>query len=410
MQFAILISVLVALLLGAFLLLTHVQSFFRIKSQELVQAFETSNATLLKSLDAVAPSKDTIVTELGATTTKINASYNGAWVRQYSSVTSHNRKVERTALSGSKHSDKTPNLYLANTNSPLVVVGNTRLEGNSYLPKQGIKAGNISGTYYQGNNLYYGRVIESNETLPQLDQDWITYLENVFNGALQEEIVSVSLTKELKNSFRKPTKLVLSFDPVFLVDEKITGNIIIQSRSKIVVGPGTQLTDVTLVAPQIIIKNGVKGSFQSLATKSIKIGKECYLSYPSSAVLLDKNRVVENAQNVPNTNSDFSIDSSTVIEGAVVYLKNKENDENRIKTHISIAPRTEVVGEVYCQGNVDFQGIIRGSLYTQQCIAKQFGSVYLNHIYNGRVLVNPVSDYAGLPFVNSKKSIAKWLY
>jgi len=86
MQFAILISVLVALLLGAFLLLTHVQSFFKIKSQELIQAFETSNIELLKSLDTTKPSKDTITNQLGTAITKINANYHGAWLKQYSSV------------------------------------------------------------------------------------------------------------------------------------------------------------------------------------------------------------------------------------------------------------------------------------------------------------------------------------
>ncbi len=412
MQFAILISVLVALLLGAFLMLTHVQSFFRIKSQELIQAFEQANTLVFETLEKTAVVSDTIVSGSGPKVSKQAANYHGAWLKRYASVSTHNRKAERVAFTGSKQSDRTPNLYLVNTNSPLVVVGNTRLEGNSYLPKQGVKAGNISGTYYQGNNLYYGRVIESKESLPKLEQGWIDYLQRATSGSFIDEATSISLEKEIKNSYHKPVQLLYDSDPIFLENEKITGNIIIQSQTKIVVGSRAQLQDVILIAPKIIIQDGVKGSFQSIATKNIEIGKGCYLSYPSAAVLLDQNVVYNTTQNnqLQNAKPDFNIGSGTVIEGAIVYLKNKKSPDNRIKTHVMIAPKTEIVGEVYCEGNIDFQGTIRGSMYTRQCIARQSGSVYLNHIYNGKVLMNPVKDYAGLPFRNSKNSIAKWLY
>ncbi len=408
MQFAILISVLVALLLGAFLLLTHIQSVFRIKSQELIHAFEQSNVLLFKTLDYPTVVSDTIGSESETKITKQTASYHGAWLKQYAEVSMHNRKAARVAFTGSKRSDKTPNLYLANTNSPLVVVGNTRLEGNSYLPKQGVKAGNISGTYYQGNSLHYGRALESNESLPQVQQEWIKYIEDVTLGALINTTVSVPLEKEMKNSYHNSVQILYDTDPIFLEDQNITGNIVIQSGSKIVVGPGSQLTDVLLIAPMIIVKNGVKGSFQSIATKRIEIGKSCHLSYPSSAILLDKN-IVQDKQ-AQYTSPNINISTRTVIEGAIVYLKNTNAKLNRIKTHVMIAPKVEIVGEVYCEGNADVQGAILGSIYTHQYIARQSGSVYLNHLYNGSVLINPVKDYSGLPFVNATNSIAKWLY
>ena len=143
MQFALLISVIIAILLSAFLLLTHVQSFFRIKSKELISASELANHKLLASLDDTIISKDTLITTTDATTLKLFTNYHGAWSKTVSEVTIKNRKIAKTAFSGTAMNPKTPNLYLANKNAPLVVVGDTRLEGNSYLPKQGIKAGNI---------------------------------------------------------------------------------------------------------------------------------------------------------------------------------------------------------------------------------------------------------------------------
>ncbi|WP_159090729.1 hypothetical protein [Aquimarina aquimarini] len=412
MQFAILISVLVAVLLSAFLLLTHVHSFFRIKSQEVVVAFDQANRQLFESLEQNKITKDTIVSIVDVKTSKQFANYHGVWQKRYTEVDVHNQKAVRIAYTGAERSENTPNLYIEDRNSPIVVVGATRLEGKSYIPKQGIKAGNISGKYYQGNALYYGRVLESKTSLPEMNPEWIRYLENIIQGDLLNQGEVIVLEKELKNTFYNPLQVIYDRGSIFLDDEKITGNIVIQSGTKIIVGSGAKLTDVVLIAPEIIIKTGVIGSFQSIATKNIKIERKCYLSYPSSAILIDKKIIKEGQQNNQflYAKPDFVIDKGAVIEGVIVYLNKNKSTNNRIKTHVEIASNATVIGEVYCQGNVDFQGTVLGSLYAQQCIARQSGSVYLNHIYNGKILLNPVLDYAGLPFVNSKYNIAKWLY
>ncbi len=411
MQFALLISVIVLLLLSAFLLLTHVQSFFRIKSQELTGGLALCNDQIFESLDESKTFSDTLVASVDSKKAKLVSTYHGAWIKTFSKVNIHGRKVAKTAFTGSVLDQKTPNLYLSNTNSPLVVVGNTRLEGNSYLPKQGVKAGNISGKYYQGSNLYYGHVIESAEKLPNMAPKWIAYLESASNGALLEGENTITLQKEIKNSFYKPSQFIFDPGTIVLGNEKITGNIIIQSETKIVVSSASQLEDVVLIAPNIIIDDNVKGKMQLVASKKIKIGKQCYLSYPSSITLLDKNIVQETSgNNFQAKTVDFVIHKNTVIEGSIVYLKKKHETKDRIKTHLKIESGVQIIGEVYCQGNVDFQGIVKGSLYTNQFIANQSGSIYLNHIYNGKVLLNPIPKYAGLPFINSKNTVAKWLY
>lgn len=413
MQFAILISVLVALLLGAFILLTHIQSFFKIKSQEVRNAFEKSNVALFTSLDKKTEVlNDTIISRSETEISKENTTFYGAWSKQYSEVSAHHLKAIRIAFTGSEYTDKTPNLYLENTNSPLVVVGNTRLEGNSFLPKQGIKAGNISGKYYQGSSLYYGRVFESSESLPKLRPEWITYLEQLFQGKLIDESDVVSLEKEMQNSFHDPMQIVYDPDPIYLGTQKIAGNIVIQSGSQIIIAASSLLKDVVLIAPKIIIQDNVKGSFQCIASKTVEVGKRCYLSYPSSLVLLDQERVSSstNTTQIQNAKPKLSIDSNTVVEGAIAYLSKYEPTQNRIQTHIEIAPKTEIIGEIYCQGNIDVQSTIWGSIYAKQFMARQSGSVYLNHLYEVKVLKSPVINYAGFPFVNSKKSIAKWLY
>lgn len=412
MQFALLVSVIVAILLSTFLLLTHIQSFFRIKSQELVEASALVNQEILSFLEDGGIYGDTLVTTHTSRTHTIVSNYHGAFINVLSRVQVQQRKVAKSALIGVLREENTPNLYLANTNSPLVVVGDTRIEGNNYLPKQGVKAGTISGNYYQGSSLYYGRILESKQTIPDLNAEWISYLETLVNGGLIKEEKLVRLSKEVHQSFLKPSKLIYDTESIILGDHQVVGNVIIQSGTKIVITSAAQLTDVILVAPIIEVSANVQGTFQLIATKKITIGKRCHLHYPSAIIVYDQDRFIAgNTDNRPqNRNIDFSIDTNTIIEGSVVFIKKEQQKQERIKTHLNVENGVEIIGEVYCQGNIDFQGGVRGSLYTQQFIANQSGSIYLNHLYNGKVLKNPISGYAGLPFDTPKKAIAKWMY
>ncbi|MCK8522547.1 hypothetical protein M0D21_13265 [Aquimarina sp. D1M17] len=411
MQFALLISVIVALILSAFLLLTHVQSFFNIKSNELLEASTLSNQQILEPFQKIVVTKDTVRQEKEGRIKKLHATFHGAWMKVFSEITIHNRAISKTALVGSLGDNVSPNLYLVDTNSPLVVVGNTRIEGNSYVPKQGMKAGNISGNYYQGSSLYYGRVLESKKTLPPLSPDWISYLESLGRGILVDESNSIVASKDIKNSFYDHYQIIYDPATIILGDEKIAGNVIVQSGSRIIVENASQLQNVMLVAPEVTIKDNVKGSMQIVASKKISIGKNCYLSYPSSIVLYDQTKPANAAAgNLQNNVVDFVIGNNTKIEGGVVFLEKYPEQQNRIQTHLKMASGSEVIGEVYCQGNMDFQGIIRGSVYAKRFVANQSGSIYLNHIYNGKVLTNPIPNYAGLLFQDSENTVAQWLY
>ncbi|RZS98808.1 hypothetical protein [Aquimarina brevivitae] len=409
MQFALLVSVIVALLLGAFILLTHTQSVFKIKSDELITAYEELNTALLQLPEKITIN-DTIREESPNSVTKLHLSYYGLWLKAHAQVTKHGRSVAKTALIGSASIPQSPNLYLCNTNAPLVVVGSTRLEGNVYLPEQGIKAGNIAGNYYQGTRLYYGTAYQSSTTLPELDPQWIAYLNGLIDPPQQSRDTFTTLTNEVKNSFQHPVRYVFNPDPVFIGNQKLYGNIIIQSLSSVTISAASDLQDVIIVAPRIKIENGVTGRMQLFATQKLEIGSNCQLNYPSSALLYDTQ------VNKPTNNTaidrapDFRIQPNTEIQGTVLYLKKSKERTSNVKTNLKIDPEVMITGEVYCQGNLDMLGTVQGALYTQQFTANQSGSIYLNHLYNTKVLINPVEDYAGLPLGNQTQRLAKWLY
>ena len=170
----------------------------------------------------------------------------------------------------------------------------------------------------------------------------------------------------------------------------------------------THLHDIILIAPIIELKDKVEGNFQVIASKTIKIGKECKLNYPSALVLLqDKNR--SSASEINPIENQIYIDQKTQIKGTICYFESIKEDN--FKTQIVLKEQAKITGEVYCEGNFELSGILSGSVYTYQFISNKAGSIFINHIYNGQIISEDLPDsFCGLLFEQEKKGVAKWLY
>ncbi|WP_378185637.1 hypothetical protein ACE939_11040 [Aquimarina sp. W85] len=410
-QLALLISVLVALLLGSFLMLTHVQSFFKIKSQDTITMIRENNQRIFSTLNI--PSKsDTLYSESKDTAIKQHFAYHGAWLKQYTEHSQGSKKITKALLIGSESNANAPNLYLADSFSPLVVVGFTNLSGNLYVPEQGIKPGTISGTFYQNSLVSTGKTIKSKRELPELDSHWINYLKKVTSGHPIQGAEETPLSRSVTNSFLKLPKLIFNTEDIHLTNQNLVGNIIIQSAQKIVVYPEANLKDVLLIAPIITVLDNSEGSFQSIATKHLSVGKNCNLQFPSSLVLYDKYPVTNSSKqfNRNLVTTALVVKKNTRIEGSIVYLQAVPQPPSRIYVNMEFNDKVHITGDVYCLGNIGFKGTVNGSVYTNQFVTKHLGSSYLNHILNGNIQTNPVPFYSGLPLANTYKSIAKWLY
>ena len=418
MQFVLLISTLVFLLLGSFVLLTYTQSFFSTQSTEVRSHIALATNQLVRLLETphLSRTSDTLRSEVRHYQTRRIASYYGAWTKVFTEVNSHGNRIRRAALAGTTTTAQ-PNLYLANFSSPLVVTGHTRLEGDLRIPKLGIQAGTIGGRYYEGRSLHYGRTKISDNQLPELDPQWLLYTEKLLAKALSTETGLIPLQTELRNSFYQSPRIVYEPGPVFLDQHQISGNISIYSDTKITVHPETSLSDVLLIAPEIQLLGNVQGRMHLIASKRITIGNKCHLSYPSSVVLISKEKPLSSPSSSIRPDAyilPVEIKDQTIIEGSVIYFPLTSPDESTFtQIHLKTHPKTTIRGEVYCQGNYDFQGTVRGSLYAHRFVAQQEGSLYINHIYDGQILRDSIPQYAGLPFENkgrTSNAVAKWMY
>ncbi len=413
LQLTLFIAVVIALLLTAFILLINTHKRFNIQTDFIIETTKNTDRGINYALNNITPLNDSISVDLDDEDYKTLNVYREFW-GVFEKVTSvskiKNNILKKTALVGGNQpeNDRTA-LYVQDNNKPLVLVGNTKIEGVAYLPKQGVKPGSISGQSFYGSQLIYGATRISNQ-LPEIFSETTTQIdkiENLISGISQEQFLNIKDGQTYKNSFLKPVQIVFSNGIIHLNSVQLKGNILVQSKSKIIIDASSTLKDVVLIAPEIEIKNNVKGNFQAIASKDILVGKNVVLEYPSALVLNEKS--IEEPIDVGLIQSKIVIDDDTIITGLVLYLGAPK--ANNYDVQVELKEKSKIIGEVYCNQNFELKGTVYGAVYTNNFIARQFGSIYQNHIYNGTILVNELSEkYVGLPFNNSKKGILKWLY
>ncbi|MCB4797238.1 hypothetical protein [Neotamlana laminarinivorans] len=411
LQLTVFIVVVVAVLLAGFVLLTHTQKQFKIKTAFIKETITNANSGINYMLANTIVEKDTTELPLNAPefkTLKVYKSYWGIFQNITSVSQIHHNIFKKSAfVGGTKNSINQVALFLKDNNRPLVVVANTKIEGLSYIPKQGVRTGNISGHSYYGNQLIYGTTKTSSSKLPQISNrvlEEIKNIDNQFNKVDTDQFVNLKTSRTHYNSFFKSSKLIYSASHLVLSNVKIKGKFLVQSNTKITVEANTELNDIILIAPEIEVKSNTKGNFQAFASNFIEIGSNCKLQYPTALILNDKSKGL----NVTSQDqSKIIINSGTEIKGEILYL----GESVGYKPNVVINRNTTVYGEVYCEQNMELLGTVYGSVFTSSFVANQSGSSYQNHLYNAQISASKLPDeYIGVLFNNSEKGIAKWLY
>ena len=415
LQLTLFIVVLIALLLAGFILLTHTHQRFKVQAHFITETINNANKGINYTLVNKTQLNDTVQVDLKDESYKTLGVHREFWGLFEKVITTSKIKTnsfQKAALIGATQSETNRiALYSQENNKPLVLVGNTKIEGVAYLPKQGVRLGTIAGNSYYGSQLIYGPTRVSG-SLPKLFNETDNHLKNIIKkrgNIMPNQYLNIEDGKNYTNSFLAPLQVVYSPNSIRLNAVNLTGHIVVQSQSKIIIDAFSSLIDVVLIAPEIEIQANVKGNFQAIASKQLSVGKNCRLNYPSALVLIEKDDFIENTGNQNEENNDLTIESGSEIKGVLVYLGNESN--TNYKPNITIGENVTLYGEVYCNKNLELKGSVFGSVFTNNFIANQLGSIYQNHIYNATIEVNKLpEEYIGLPFNDSKKGVLKWLY
>jgi hypothetical protein len=416
LQFTVFIAVLIALLLGGLLLYAYTFLYFKEQSKASIENIQLSDTGINYLLKQKEVSSDTVKLDLVTHENESIHVYLSQWgVFEKAFVKTEHRKkfFNKVAVIGNLiNADLSPTLFLQETYNPLTVVGNTKIKGNAYLPSQGVKPGYISGQSYYGTQLIYGKIEKSGLKLPSLNKsyrDQILFYSKSYTPTAEAGFISVTGNRKVVNSFKQKTKNAYSKGQIVLGDVSISGNIIIKSDTLIKITKAAQLKDVILIAPIIEIEAGTTGNFQAIASKKIKVGKDCKLNYPSALVLFQDNISIETVS-INEFDNQIFIDSGSLVSGCVCYFQTKEFTSD-FKTQIVLEEKSKIKGQVYCESSFELKGTVSGAVYTRQFIANQAGSIFVNHIYNGVIENENIPKlFSGLLFENEPKIIMKWLY
>lgn len=405
MQFAILVSAILVILLASFLALTSTHKFFKTQSKFLLNSVNYANKGINFTLNPKNEFNDSLTIENENIKTKIKKSYWGGFERVESQATINSKKSTKIALIGNKINIPPIALYVANKNLSLFVAGDTRIEGDAYLFGKTIRPGIIGGERFEGPKLVDGAINRNSGSLPPLNLNWVKHLKSLQHYFPESDESFILNGKINKNSFFDKTLCYYDTGKLIL-SETYIGNIIIRSETEIIISSQAKLVDVTVVAPKITIESGFSGSASLIAQENILLEKDVEFLYPSALVIFrEKNKESDN-----EIKEAIYISDKVLFNGVITFIS---NEEKKIEDNVDllIQPEATINGEIYCQGNIELKGTVIGSIYTNKFLVKKGGTVYQNYIYNGKILAKDIhQSFCGLPLINTKKGVVKWLY
>lgn len=279
---------------------------------------------------------------------KLEKRHWGLFDLYYSSVLKSNGDslLSKLALIGYEKGDDSTALFLQNSNIRTQVGERVYVSGKCYLP------GSILKLYKGGayDNIQLNRIYESPDTFPHIVntpalKEWIDNLATPYKAGYER------YTDSITNSFYSSTRL-LAADTLFL-GGYMAGNIIACANT-IIAEPGAALKDVILLARSVRIDSGFSGSIQVIAFKSIEIGKNVKLRYPSTIALLPDMDIQEQGTTI------FTIADSFCIDGSV-YASTADAERNKY-LNISFGKGSIINGAIYSSSALIWQGKCNGTV------------------------------------------------
>jgi len=404
-QYVLVLSVIIIIVLFAFISLIFLQKKTLLKSDLYKATIHSTYLSFdhLNKQDIPYDSETKVkFSELEYEDTRILKKHWGLFDLAIVTSNLKNEKFQKIALLGN-HNKNRKAVYLKENNQPLVLVGNTKITGDVSLPKRGVKTGNIAGTAYYGSKLVYGTIETNTREFPQIKN--IAYLQRLIKDLPFEEVKYFNLEDDIKinQPFTEETLLFETEGSLSLRNMSLQGNVVVVSRTRIHIFPSAKLENIIIIAPEVIIESNENITCQIFASKRILVKENSKLSYPSSLTLMN-----DEVPNKQDENSGIQIKDGADVRGILLY--HSSSKESSYNTQVLISEKATVTGEVYCNKNFELLGIVNGFVYTNSFIAKQFGGVYINHIYNGTINSESISEeYSGLFIEENNSKVIKWI-
>ena len=186
-----------------------------------------------------------------------------------------------------------------------------------------------------------------------------------------------------------------------LSSNKLSGNIIVNAASEIIVLGNSRLEDVLLFAPKITFKSGFSGSVQAFAYNELVVENNCELLYPSVLGLLQTEKSREGVS--------LHINSNSYVKGLVFAI---QTTYFRHQPFTFLDAFSTVEGTVYADGQLELRGSVHGNVYCEMFLLRLAGGVNQNYLLNAVIDQSKLSPAFVSPIVSIKpkqQKIAKWI-
>jgi hypothetical protein len=284
-------------------------------------------------------------------------------------------RASRTAILGAvPDSVGMSAFYTPDNNAPVYLAGHAKLVGTVYASERKFSSGYVDGKGYSRPRFVDGTVRKSAPAMPLPDT---TFLHE--NRKLQHQRPGAY---RLKISDRLPAGVAVPFDTpetpyyysqqVIDLDDSVQGQVIIHSAFRIRVTAHAVLNGVILIAPDIDIDNGFHGTVQCFAERTITVGAESELRYPSALVLLGGER-----------DSTIVVKRDARVSGVVIIPGYDQTIGSR--GVFRVEEKAFFHGMAYINGATDIQGTVWGHIMTRTTQARVKESVYGNTILDGEI-------------------------
>lgn len=398
LQYVVLLSLLIFFLVGMFMLRAHYsnQLVSQVLIQEQLNDHIESTKVLLKNNPELVDGegvKELNLFDSPSSLVRMEIWNWGVYNKVFLQTFWQNHKRKECFLLGDNvWEDDRPSLYLADKNRYLSVCGETWLGGPVNLPALGVRKSYVDGVGYYRARAIQGDIRRSDKSLPTLRNDLSQTFENAFNVDFQKDSVILwdnVRADSVSGSFWNKTLCLWSPEPIALSNIILKGNIRLVSKQEIIIGEAVKLDQCIVAAPIVRFGDNFKGRAQVFARDSVYIGNNCKFKLPSVIYM-----------NGTNGKKELAIMKNVEFAGEIVLDGINGKDAPVLK----IGEGTRVEGFAYCNGTVELEGDIAGSLYTNRFLLKTPSALYENHLLNNRLDVSDLNaHYVGVSWFDNPK-------
>ncbi len=409
MYYAIFVAFVVSLMCGFFILATWLFRGYldTMISRDQIRRNVTSGINLALSNPGIIPYDEPFEMELYSDMPSPVRFYKERWgVYDILNCSSEwkNYSVSKTGLVGENIIKNEPvALYMADKSKYLSISVETRIKGIAYLPRLGIKRAHIEGKSYTGDQIVYGEIKTSGNTLPDLNKGIVEYNLDILSKKKSffdeyERIEKYFGNDSIYNSFHDPTLVLYATQNLSLSDISISGNVIICVDNLVEIYPSARLDDVIIYCQKAGIAKNFSGTLQIFARDTIMVGENVTLNFPSCLAVISEDL---------NSACVFIGKGSNISGGVILY----NNERNSRQAELYVGENVVVNGQVYCNGTIEHKGKINGTLYCNGFTLKTPGAYYENHILDAGISFPDLSKhFVGFAIQENKNSeVIKWL-